>query len=303
MKFKEVVPIWAEHKKQYIKRASMSTYMCRIDTHIVGFFGEMEEITEEKAQEFVMQKLSDGLCQRTVRDLLILLKTILRYAAKKKLFPYIPYDIIFPTGGRKTKLAVLTATEGKKLYEHVTENFSFKNLGVLLAISTGMRIGEICALQWRNINIEEGVITIDQTINRIWMGKGNKTEVIIDSPKTSNSYREVPISEDLMKMMKPFKKAGANPDHFVLTNTKKPYEPRCLRCYYDELMLGLGLPKMKFHGLRHTFATRCIEAKVDVKTVSAILGHCKVSLTFDLYVHPNADQKKKAVSQMFKLMK
>src|SRR5699024_70511 len=126
-----------------------------------------------------------------------------------------------------------------------------------------------------------------------------RTELIIDSPKTKNSIREVPISRELLRMIKPIKKI-VNPNFYVLTNEAKPTEPRTYHSFYNKFMEHIEVPAIKFNGLRHSFATRCIESKCDYKTVSVLLGHSNISTTLNLYVHPNMEQKKKAIEQMFK---
>ncbi|HMR17124.1 MAG TPA: tyrosine-type recombinase/integrase, partial [Mariniflexile sp.] len=109
--------------------------------------------------------------------------------------------------------------------------------------------------------------------------------------------REIPMSKELLRMLKPVKKI-VNASFFVLTNDAKPTEPRTYRSYYKKFMDALEMPNLKFHGLRHSFATRCIESKCDYKTVSVLLGHSNISTTLNLYVHPNLEQKKKAINQM-----
>ena len=128
------------------------------------------------------------------------------------------------------------------------------------------------------------------------------TELILDTPKTKNSIREIPMSRNLQKMLKPVKKV-VNESFYVLTNEAKPTEPRTYRNYYKKLMKELDIPDLKFHGLRHSFATRCIESNCDYKTVSVILGHSNISTTLNLYVHPNMEQKKKCIDQMFKALR
>ena len=109
------------------------------------------------------------------------------------------------------------------------------------------------------------------------------------------------MTKDLLKMLKPIKKV-VNNSFFILTNEAKPTEPRTYRNYYKKLMEDLKIPELKFHGLRHSFATRCIESNCDYKTVSVILGHSNISTTLNLYVHPNLEQKKKCIEQMSKIL-
>ena len=112
----------------------------------------------------------------------------------------------------------------------------------------------------------------------------------------------MPISSELKKVLKPLKKI-TNQNFYIITNSLKPLEPRSYRNYYNSLLKRLELPKLKFHSLRHSFATRCIEAKCDYKTVSSILGHSSINTTLNLYVHPNLEQKKKCIEQMWKVLK
>lgn len=174
-------------------------------------------------------------------------------------------------------------------------------VGNYISLSTGLRIGEICALKWSDINVADGTITVSRTIERIYIIEGEKkhTELVINTPKTKNSCREIPMSKELLSMIKPLKKV-VNEDFYVLTNDERPTEPRTYRNYYNGLMAKLDIPKLKYHGLRHSFATRCIEAGCDYKTVSVLLGHSNISTTLNLYVHPNMEQKKRCITKMFK---
>lgn len=147
----------------------------------------------------------------------------------------------------------------------------------------------------------EGTITVNRTIERIYIidGVQKHTKLVINTPKTQNSCREIPMTKELLAMMKPLKKV-VNDDFYILTNDEYPTEPRTYRNYYTKLMEKLGIPKLKYHGLRHSFATRCIEAGCDYKTVSVLLGHSNISTTLDLYVHPNMEQKKRCIAKVFK---
>lgn len=173
---------------------------------------------------------------------------------------------------------------------YVQEYFTFRNLRIYICLSAGIRIGEICALTWDDIDTENGVIYIRKTIQRIYIVENGyrHTELILDTPKTKISIRDIPMNKDLLKMLKPIKRI-VNNRFFVLTNDIKPTEPWTYRNYYKKLLLELGIPELKFHGLRHSFATRCIESNCDYKTVSVILGHSNISITLNLYVHPNID--------------
>ncbi|WP_060873549.1 tyrosine-type recombinase/integrase [Myroides odoratus] len=300
----EVIELWKIDKQQYVKKSSFSAYTLLIENHLLPIFGEQYEIEEADVQNFVLQKLEGGLSHKTIKDILIVLKMVLKFGAKNKWLSYTPFDIQFPTEREKQNLEVLSRAEQKKIMNYIQEHFTFKNLGVYICLSAGIRIGEVCALTWEDIDTDNGVISINRTIQRIYLIENGvrRTELILDTPKTKNSIRDIPISKDLLRILKPFKKI-VNPTFFVLTNDAKPTEPRTYRSYYKKLMNELDMPELKFHGLRHSFATRCIESNCDYKTVSVLLGHSNISTTLNLYVHPNMEQKKKAIEQMFKTLR
>ncbi|APA90699.1 MULTISPECIES: tyrosine-type recombinase/integrase [Myroides] len=300
----EVIELWKIDKQQYVKKSSFSAYTLLIENHLLPIFGEQYEIEEADVQSFVLQKLEGGLSHKTIKDILIVLKMVLKFGAKNKWLSYTPFDIQFPTEREKQNLEVLSRAEQKKIMNYIQDHFTFKNLGVYICLSAGIRIGEVCALTWEDIDTDNGVISINRTIQRIYLIENGvrRTELILDTPKTKNSIRDIPISKDLLRILKPFKKI-VNPSFFVLTNDAKPTEPRTYRSYYKKLMNELDMPELKFHGLRHSFATRCIESNCDYKTVSVLLGHSNISTTLNLYVHPNMEQKKKAIEQMFKTLR
>ncbi|EHQ44316.1 tyrosine-type recombinase/integrase [Myroides odoratus] len=300
----EVIELWKIDKQQYVKKSSFSAYTLLIENHLLPIFGEQYEIEEADVQNFVLQKLEGGLSHKTIKDILIVLKMVLKFGAKNKWLSYTPFDIQFPTEREKQNLEVLSRAEQKKIMNYIQDHFTFKNLGVYICLSAGIRIGEVCALTWEDIDTDNGVISINRTIQRIYLIENGvrRTELILDTPKTKNSIRDIPISKDLLRILKPFKKI-VNPTFFVLTNDAKPTEPRTYRSYYKKLMNELDMPELKFHGLRHSFATRCIESNCDYKTVSVLLGHSNISTTLNLYVHPNMEQKKKAIEQMFKTLR
>lgn len=299
--FKSVVELWQADKQQFVKKSTFAAYSLLIANHLLPAFSETNDISEEDVQQFVFKKLKEGLSQKSVKDILIVLKMILRYGAKHNLMEHRQIEIRFPTERERQEVEVLSKTNQRKIMEFVKNNFTFQNLGIYICLSAGLRIGEVCALTWNDIDAEQGVIYVTKTIQRIYLvGEIEKrTEVIIDTPKSKNSIREIPMTKELLRMVKPLKKV-VNSSFFVLTNSAAPTEPRTYRNYYKRLMKQLDIPALKFHGLRHSFATRCIESNCDYKTVSVLLGHSNISTTLNLYVHPNMEQKKRCIEQMLK---
>ena len=300
----QIADLWQEEKKQFVKKSTYAAYALIVNKHLLPAFGNSIFVTEKEVQGFVLSKLQIGLSQKTIKDMLIVLRMILKFGAKKQYCTYLPFDVIFPTERERQGLTVLSITNQRKIINYARENFTFRNLGIFICLSTGIRIGEVCALTWNDIDVDNGIIHIRKTIQRIYLNENGakKTELLIDTPKTATSMRDIPMIKDLYDVLKPLKKV-VNSDYFVLTNDIKPTEPRTYRNYYKKLLRMLNIPVIKFHGLRHSFATRCIESKCDYKTVSVILGHSNISTTLNLYVHPNYEQKKKCIDKMFRFLK
>ena len=299
--FDEVAGMWLAEKKHFVKRSTYAAYSLALAKHLIPAFGKEMDVTENMVQQFVFMKLETGLSRKTVKDLLVVLKMVLRFGVRSGYMVHREIDVRFPTERDRKELEVLTVGHQQRIMRYLRENFSFMNLGIYICLCSGLRIGEICALKWEDIDLAAGVIRISKTIQRIYVASGDDrhTEVIIDTAKTMNSMRSIPIAKDMRDILRPLKRLVSN-GFYVLTNSPEPVEPRTYRNYYNRLMRQLGMPKLKFHGLRHSFATRCIESKCDYKTLSVLLGHSKISTTLDLYVHPNLEQKQRCVEQMFR---
>lgn len=298
---REIAEAWKEYKRPYVKQSTMAAYVLILENHVLPEFGDNDSLHEHDVQAFVLKKIEHGLSAKSVKDILIVLKMVMKFGVKNEWMNHYEWDIKFPVNSQPKELEVLSVANHKKILDYVQHNFTFMSLGIYISLSTGLRIGEICALKWSDINVPDGTITVQRTIERIYMVEGEKkhTQLVINTPKTVNSCREIPISKELLAMVKPMKKV-VNADFYVLTNEDKPTEPRTYRNYYNRLMEKLDIPKLKYHGLRHSFATRCIEAGCDYKTVSVLLGHSNISTTLNLYVHPNMEQKKRCINKMLK---
>ena len=298
---REIAEAWKEYKRPYVKQSTMAAYVLILENHVLPEFGDNDSLHEHDVQAFVLKKIERGLSVKSVKDILIVLKMVMKFGVKNEWMNHYEWDIKFPVNSQPKELEVLSVANHKKILDYVQHNFTFMSLGIYISLSTGLRIGEICALKWSDINVADGKITVQRTIERIYMVEGEKkhTQLVINTPKTVNSCREIPISKVLLAMVKPMKKV-VNADFYVLTNEDKPTEPRTYRNYYNRLMEKLDIPKLKYHGLRHSFATRCIEAGCDYKTVSVLLGHSNISTTLNLYVHPNMEQKKRCINKMLK---
>lgn len=298
---REIAAAWKEYKRPYVKQSTMAAYVLILENHILPTFGEDNSLPEQSVQAFVLHKIESGLSTKSVKDILIVLKMVMKFGVKKEWMTYYEWDIKYPPSSENKVLDVLSVTNHRKILNHIQSHFTFMGLGIYISLSTGLRIGEICALKWSDINVTDGILTVNRTIERIYIIEGEKkhTELVINTPKTKNSCREIPMNKELLGMLKPLKKV-VNEDYYILTNDERPTEPRTYRNYYKRMMEKLDIPKLKYHGLRHSFATRCIEVGCDYKTVSVLLGHSNISTTLNLYVHPNMEQKKRCIDKVFK---
>lgn len=301
---KEIADIWKEDKRQYVKQSTMAVYLLSLENHLLPIFGGKMEVTEEGVQAFALDKLNHGLSPKSIKDMLIVLKMVVRFGEKQGWLNHVEWKVKFPANQPKATLPILTKANQKKLMDYLKDNFTFPNLGILVCLSTGLRIGEVCALKWSDINMDTGLLHVNHTIERIYIVDSDKphTEIVINTPKTKNSLREIPLSKELVRIFKPLMKV-VNKDYYILTNNTKPTEPRTYRNYFNKLLKQLDIPRLKFHGPRHSFATRCIESHCDYKTVSVLFGHADISTTLNLYVHPNEEQKRTCIDKMMRYMK
>lgn len=298
--FQDVSKIWCDAKRPIVKHSTMCAYLLTLQTHLLPWFGTMETIAECDVQQFVIDKCASGLARKTVRDMVAVLKSIVKYGNKHGIFHFEEWEIEYPTDTENKLLPTLSLNHQRILMNHLIEQPTQQNIGVLLALCTGMRIGEVCALQWEYVDFTQRIITVRHTVGRIYNCELKTTERIHTSPKTKNSCREIPISKQLFQSLKTVRKQSQSP--YVVGTSTQSKEPRSYRDYFSRLLKRLNIPHLVFHGLRHTFATRCIESQCDYKTVSVILGHSNVATTLNLYVHPNLSQKKKCIDRMSKFL-
>ena len=298
--FSQVAALWKADKRQYVKMSSYAAYVHHLNKHLLPWFGERTEIRADDVQAYSNRMLERGLSLKTVKDSILVLKMVHRYGERLGLWAHLDLRLHYPTTAEEQKsLPVLTMPQQQRLVRYLQDNFSFRNLGLLICLHSGLRIGEICALQWKDLDLAAGEIHVRKTISRIWISDGDEKEyrLSVGTPKTKSSVRDIPITKPLAQIVRPLRKI-VNPDHYVVSNEAEPLEPRYYRDYFFRILTRLSIPPIRFHALRHSFATRCIESRCDYKTVSVILGHASISTTLDLYVHPGHNEKKRCLERM-----
>lgn len=243
-------------------------------------------------------KDQSGLAAKTVADALSLTKAVIKYASRMKyMTDRTALDVSVKV--KNAPLRVLSVQEQQILLSELAEELDFTGLGIYICLFTGIRVGELCALTWDDISLENNMIHIHRTMQRIQTpGSEKKTAILIAEPKSQCSIRDIPIAGTLReKLMQQTVKAG-----YVLTGNKNKYvEPRTMQNRFKAIVERCGIRDAHFHTLRHTFATRCIEVGFDVKSLSEILGHANVSITLNRYVHPSMELKQKNMDKLSEL--
>ena len=305
MSISKCMDIWLKNEHNYIKESTYFLYLTIIENHLKTYFKRkrMNTISNKDFQSFVLDKLNfgrldgkGGLSKKTVKDMTVVLKSVLTFAMKHKIIDKTEFEFKIPRKEKTRKVEVFNFEERKKIYKYIKNNLCDQTLGILICICTGLRIGEICALKWEDVNLRTEVISVNHTIQRIYINTARKSKIIISSPKTESSRRTIPIAAELMPLLQQFK---SNSNFYVISGKKRYIEPRTYRKFFKKMLNILKISKLKFHSLRHTFATQAIENGIDYKTVSEILGHASVGITLNLYVHPDLEHKKKCLNKIF----
>lgn len=298
--FEYYIRAWLSSMRFMVKRSTYAHYYSIVENHISPDLGHIRitYLTSEVIENYINQKFEygkingeGGLSEKTVRDIVVVLRQILSYARL-----HIPFRL---PKLKKKNIKILTKKEQKSLEKIVIEMNTTYSMGVLLCLYTGMRLGEICALKWSDIDLKKKAIKVNNTIVRIQEveeGRGKRTKVIIDNPKTEHSKREIPINKYLYNYLKEFMETDK--EKYFLTGSRKYIEPRTYYNRYKRILRIAEIENYGLHSLRHTFATRCIEIGMDPKTLSEILGHADIKVTLSLYVHPTNKLKDKYMEKL-----
>lgn len=301
---KEISEQWLAEKKLTVKNASYSSYRRLLSNHIYPALGGIRctALTKQMLNKFMSELLvsgrkdvGGGLSPKTVRDVIIVLKAVLGYAHNEYGFADPTENIKLPRIDKGCgEQFVFERTERIRLEHYLMHNQSKTNMGILLCLYTGLRIGELCALKWHDIDLANGQVIVTKTIQRISCDDGT-TELAVGSPKSVSSVRDVPIPEFICKELLRFK-GSANA--YILSGCGTPVEPRTMQNRFKAVLKQCGLTDRNFHSLRHTYATMCGEKGFDPKALSELLGHADVSITMNRYVYSSAEMKKRYVSRL-----
>lgn len=302
--YSEVLKEWLNNKKDKIKESSYLKYLSIIESIILPSLGNciFKKLTLKNIYDFFesdkMLKVSDS----TKKITLIIIKSSINYGISKKYrksFNKIDIKLKKP----KSKVTYFTKKEQEFLNQYLIDNLNLRNLGILLSLYTGIRIGELCGLKWKDIDFINESISINRTVQRIKNienGSSTKTKLVVDVPKTEHSIRTIPLPSFLILILREFK---SNNEKFIFTDSLKPKDPRAVEKYFTSVLARCGIRILNFHSLRHTFATRSREAGVDIKVLSEILGHASYHVTQEIYVHISNEFKKESIDSLVDYLK
>ena len=284
-------------KETILRPSTIARYSNLYKNHIESYFENVLtfELTNRKLQDYVDLLIKEKVTPIVIKEAILLIKLSLKREAKfgEIAMPFIDLDI--PIAEKNKNIETLTRLEEKQLFNCIINGERQKYCGIILSLLTGMRIGEICALKWCDIDLKKRQINVNKTLQRICL-KNKKSKIQIGKTKTLSGLRSIPISNflyDFLLSIKP-----SNRDTYFLSNATTPKEPRNYRKIYKTLLKKQKIKSTTFHALRHTFATRLIENKVDIKTISELLGHSSTNITISIYVHSEYSTKRTAVKSL-----
>lgn len=304
--FETVALTWLGTIKPKIKKSTLVKYTNLLNSYIIPSFGNcpIQDINRSDVEIFCSEllvsggKKGNGLAPKTVSDIFSVIKNVFEYAENCKELQVANIRNIIIKQTAKT-MRVLSMQEQEKLDVFLRSNISYSNLSILLSLYTGVRIGELCALKWGDIDFENQCLIVNKTLQRIQNKEVDlsepKTILIITTPKSICSIRKIPLPDDICKLILQYK---CEQDKYFTTGTEHYIEPRTMENRFNAVLKRCNINKSNFHTLRHTFATRCIELGFDVKSLSEILGHANVNITLNRYVHPSMEMKKKNMNML-----
>ena len=293
-----IIEEWLQFKKITLKESTYYRYVYQINQYIMPHFKnmKMKELEKYDINKFVTE-LQKKLKASTLKSVVILLKSILSYSMKKYGYKF-NFDFIVTPKVRKEEFKVLTAREKAKLEKHCLKNNTLRDIGIIVCLNTGLRIGEICALKWDCIDLEKRCIKVKQTMQRVYNKIDKKSCIVIDAPKSDSSIRSIPLSTKVYNILKPLKKKYSKNSYFLSGSAYTYIEPRNYQKMFKECMKACKIKNCHFHTLRHSFSTDCINVGMDAKSLSEILGHSDVRITLNRYVHSSVNTKKKFLEKL-----
>lgn len=304
MTFAELAGLWLSSISCGLKESTRAHYQYTLHKYLLPVLGDLPvKSLDESILEQALKSVFEGtnlhrpLGTSSARECLGMVRRICRYAAHLRLIR--PLDICVRIPNKKLPTPMPFSTEEQqKLQNFLLDNPTPRKAGILLGMQMGLRIGEICGLQWKDFDLTHKILHIERTVSRISCGDGH-TKVVVQTPKTNSSHREIPIPKQLVPILRQLRNDLSDDTWFLSGNTEKPVEPRCYRKSIKCHLKKAAVRTVRPHTLRHTFATTCLQAGCDIKTLSELLGHAHADVTLHQYVHSDLTRKRKEMNRIF----
>lgn len=288
--FRAVAELWMDSKYATVRPYTAAMYRSNLEKHLLPAFGDLriQEISRDSVSRFLTDMVTGNesgkqpVSENTAHAMLTQLHNILDFA--EEACGCSVQEISGITLKKKTSVPrVLTREEERRLRDRLTENLTLRNLGILLCLDAGLRVGELCALKWEDLSAQEHTIHIHRSVIRVPVHGGNsRTELQLTAPKGEQSVRTVPVPEDLQALLE---QARAGDAVFLLTGDSASFaDPRTMQYHLKRLMKACGIENAGFNTLRDTFAVRYLEDGGNLLQLSRILGHINVSFTAGHYL-------------------
>lgn len=308
MIFKDFLIEWLTHYvKSTVKERTYQRYKIAVDLHIIPALGQLRlsEITNSVLQHHVTELLQSGnkmtgqgLSSNSINTIICILKNCLATAVMLGYIGNNPADHLKRPKREEKSVSCFTLKEQKMIEQAVLEKKG-KFIGILLCLYSGLRIGELLALEWEDIDFKSGILSVNKTCYYC-KGENSSYSRVTYSPKTKSSVREIPLPKPILAELKVLKKQAQT--CYVIESRGKPVAMRCYQKSFEVLLRNLDIPYKNFHSLRHTFATRALECGMDVRTLSEILGHKNPTVTLNRYAHSLMEHKISAMNKLGKLL-
>lgn len=285
---RDIAALWLVSSRSGWKLSTYVKYQDCLNKNILPCWGlkNFQEITQHDYRQLMLQ-LNDSLTASSLNTVNTVLSGLVKFSLANRYLEQNPFHLAFaPSAKGKKNIEILSPSEARTLTRYACLHLSPLTLGVLLALYGGLRLGEVCALQWKDVDLEENVLHIRKTLQRIknpsQSADAPKTILHLSLPKNDRE-RAVPIHPSLLEFLAD-RRGDGHGDTYILRDLR-PMEPRIYSYHFKKILGQAGVRDVNFHILRHTFASSCVEAGMDIKALSEILGHSSVKITMDRYVH------------------
>lgn len=300
MKYKDWLMQWLYLTKPCVKRCTYERYSYFVNVQIKPNLGELEldELSARHIQNLIAE-LSGKYSPGTINCMVAVIKRSLVYAEDLELRRTHLNCRIRCRLRYKREMVCLSVADQKKLESYVRASDTPKLFGITICLYTGLRVGELLALKWSDIDFKSSTLSVNKTCHDTYSEEGYKK--LIDSPKTFTSKREIPLPKQLVGELKLMRRESKS-EYVISGKDGKEISKRSYQSTFSSVLKRLGLPHMGIHSLRHTFATRALECGMDVKTLSEILGHSNAAVTLNCYVHSLPEHKRTMMNKVGKML-